>query len=139
MSGGIETLDRPPLAERAALRQGLAGFNRAAFGRLGRRRRWLLARDAGGALQGGAECALSLGWLHVGTLWVAAPHRGQGLGRRLMAAAEALARAEGCRGVHLNTLSFQAPGFYAKLGFTEVGRLADMPPGQTRHWFAKTF
>ncbi|MGH8409424.1 MAG: GNAT family N-acetyltransferase, partial [Pseudomonas sp.] len=44
---------------------------------------------------------------------------------------------KGCAGIWLDTFSFQAPGFYRKLGFSEFGHIAEYPPGHTRHFFQK--
>ena len=63
--------------------------------------------------------------------------RGQGLGLTLMQQAEALARERQCLGIWLDSFSFQAPGFYKKLGFTEFGAIADYPPGHIRHFLLK--
>jgi ribosomal protein S18 acetylase RimI-like enzyme len=77
-------------------------------------------------------------WLEVEYLWVDDAHRGSGLGARLLAEAEAIARAErACRHVRVETWSFQAPGFYAKQGYREVGRVEDHPPGHVDHTFVK--
>jgi GNAT superfamily N-acetyltransferase len=130
---------KPSKAERDAVGKGLGAYNREAYGRLRGAERWVLARDAAGTVQGGAKCDIAWGWLYVDWLWVTEAHRRQGLGGRLLAAAEALARERDCLGLHLNTWSFQAPEFYRKQGFVEVGRVADMPPGAVRHWFAKRF
>ena len=46
-----------------------------------------------------------------------------------MATAEAEARTDGCRFVHLDSHTFQAPEFYKKLGYQEFGRLEDSPLG----------
>ena len=135
----IEVTKRPAKADRQVVAKGLGDHNRAAYGRLRGVERWILARDAAGAVQAGAKCEIAWGWLYLDWLWVAAGLRGQDIGTRLLAAAEALARKRGCVGVHLNTWSFQAPGFYAKQGYAEVGRVADMPPGAIRYWFAKKF
>jgi GNAT superfamily N-acetyltransferase len=62
-------------------------------------------------------------------VWVAAPLRGRGLGRRLMAEAEAEAVRRGCRQLVLTTHTFQAPGFYRKLGFDVIAELPDFPRG----------
>lgn len=135
----IEVTAAPSKADRDAVGDGLGEHNRAAYGDLQKAECWILARDAAGMVQAGAKCQVSWGWLYVDWLWVAQALRGQDLGSRMLAAAEALARDRQCLGVHLFTYSFQAPGFYAKQGYAEVGRLADSPPGAIRYWFAKRF
>jgi len=135
----LEVTATPSEADRHAVGRGLGAHNRAAYGRLGREARWILARDAAAAVHGGARCELAWGWLYIDWLWVEDGLRRQGLGSRMLDAAEALAREQGCLGVHLHTWTFQAPEFYARHGYAEVGRVADMPPGATRHWFAKRF
>jgi len=62
-------------------------------------------------------------------VWVAAPLRGRGLGRRLMDEVEAEAVRRGCRQLVLTTHTFQAPEFYRKLGFDVVSVLPDFPHG----------
>jgi GNAT superfamily N-acetyltransferase len=76
------------------------------------------------------------GWLFVKYLWVSDGLRGRGIGRELMSHAEARARERGCHSAWLDTFSFQARGFYEKLGYEEFGRL-DYPPGHYRHFMRK--
>jgi GNAT superfamily N-acetyltransferase len=57
----------------------------------------------------------------VSVLWVDAPNRGQGIGRRLITGAEQKALEHGCRFSFLDTFSFQAPGFYFLLGYETIG------------------
>src|SRR5262245_11080843 len=52
-------------------------------------------------------------------LWVHKTWRGRGLGRALMQAVEAEAVRRGCEQVVLSTHSFQAPGFYERLGYAK--------------------
>ena len=53
--------------------------------------------------------------------------------------AEEEARRRGCRHAYTTTFSFQAPGFYTRLGFRIVGQLADYPQGATYYWLRKDF
>jgi len=78
-------------------------------------------------------------WVFVRWLWVAEPFRNKGIGSRLLERAEALARESGCRGVYLDTFTFQAPKFYERHGYREFGRLDDFPSGHSRIWLAKRF
>jgi ribosomal protein S18 acetylase RimI-like enzyme len=100
---------------------------------------WLFARDAAGKVQGGLRGQTYWSWCSIDVLAVAEPYRRQGLGSRLLGKAEEIARARGCVGIRLDTVSFQAPGFYSRHGYTEFGRIDDYPPGHTRHWFMKKF
>ena len=59
--------------------------------------------------------------------WISENIRGQGLGYKLMARLEQEAAALGVENLYLDTFSFQAPGFYKKVGFKEVGRFTDYP------------
>jgi GNAT superfamily N-acetyltransferase len=76
------------------------------------------------------------GWLFVRYLWVSDGLRGRGAGRELMVRAETLASERGCHSAWLDTFSFQARGFYEKLGYEEFGRL-DYPPDHQRHFMRK--
>ncbi len=95
-------------------------------------------RDPGGSVVGGLWGRTGYGFLYVDLLALG-PARGVGLGRAVMEAAEAEARRRGLAGIWLDTFTFQAPGFYAKLGFTEFGRIADYPPGHDRIFYVKRF
>ena len=48
-----------------------------------------------------------------------------------------LAREKECVGIWLDTFSFQAPAFYQKMGYSELGQIVDYPPGHRRHFFQK--
>lgn len=76
-------------------------------------------------------------WLEISVLWVDEARRGLGLGKRLMRQAEQEAIGRGCRFARLATSHYQAPGFYAKLGYARYGQLANCPPGETVSYFWK--
>ena len=77
------------------------------------------------------------GYAHVEVLWVSEPLRGKGVGRRLLEAAEAEARSRGCTSIVLSSHEFQAPRFYAKLGYRPVGTTEDTPVGYRGFHFQK--
>ena len=77
------------------------------------------------------------GWLEVRTLWVREDQRRRGLGRRLMAAAEAEGRRRGATRALVGTHGFQAPDFYPRLGYRQVAVVPDYPPGSSQITFVK--
>jgi GNAT superfamily N-acetyltransferase len=90
----------------------------------------------GGEIIAGLAGETYCGWLFVRYLWVSDALRGRGIGRALMSQAEARARDRGCHSAWLDTFSFQAPGFYQRLGYEEFGRL-DYPPDHQKHFLRK--
>ena len=86
---------------------------------------------------GGLVARFGTHWVFVELLSVAASARGRSVGRELMQQVEDEARSRGLAGIWLDTYSFQAPGFYRRLGFTEFGRIDDYPPGQSRIFLQK--
>ena len=97
----------------------------------------VFARDDSGAITGGLLGGTYWDWLHVDILWVREDARRQGLGKRLLAAAEEEAVRRGCRHAHVDTLDFQAPDFYLRQGYTVWGVLEDLPPGHRRIFLKK--
>ena len=97
------------------------------------------ARGDAGELLGGVSGRTVYQHFLIEVLWVAESERGAGLGRALMAKAEEEARRRGCVGSQVDTLSFQAPGFYQKLGFAVIGEVPNFPPGHTRYFLFKSY
>jgi len=97
------------------------------------------AHNGDGAVVGGLYGWGQLGWFFVKLLALAPEARKTGAGGRMLAEAEAHARAEGLAGVYLDTYEFQAPGFYEKMGYTEFGRLPAAGGHPQRIWYAKIF
>lgn len=71
------------------------------------------------------------------TLWVREDRRCRGLGGRLLDEAEAEAVRRGCRQMHLDTHSYQAPGFYRRRGYEVIGELPGWPEPTTRIFLRK--
>ena len=97
----------------------------------------LLIRDGDGRPDGGLWAVTYYGWMFIQLLYLPAHLRRGGLGSRLLRQAEEVARRRGCRGVWLDTFSFQARPFYERHGYTMFGRIDDYPPGASRFFLAK--
>jgi ribosomal protein S18 acetylase RimI-like enzyme len=119
-----------------AIGKALREYNFAAVGD-GHYRPLALTIRAKGKIVGGLVAEMYWGWMYVNLLWVSEHHRGKGWGRSLMRKAEAEARKRGVRNVFLDSFTFQAPKFYAKLGYREFGRLKGFPAGSDRVWMTK--
>lgn len=70
-------------------------------------------------------------------LWVTESCRHRGLGRWLLESAEAEAFRRNCSQIILSTHSFQAPGFYERLGFARVASVEDWPKGHSATVYRK--
>jgi GNAT superfamily N-acetyltransferase len=123
----VETDPAPADAE--LLRAGLLAFNVAHAGEPGTRFFAVFARDAEGSVAGGLLGWIAWEWLYVEKFWLPEALRGSGVGSRLLRAAEEHAVANGCRGVYLDTLEYQARPFYERHGYELYGVLEDFPPG----------
>jgi GNAT superfamily N-acetyltransferase len=114
---------------RERLDEEISAFNAAATGHRDGRMLSVAVRGDGGELRAGLYGWTWGGCGYIDLLWVRDDERGHGLGATLLAAAEAEIRRRGCERVALSTHSFQAPGFYARLGYTECGRTPGYPHG----------
>ena len=117
--------------------KGLLGFNRQQVGPLRYKRTVLSVRDARGRLLGGLILQSYWQESYIELLWLSARARRGGLGSKLIREAERQAQRRGSRLIHLNTYSFQAPGFYEKQGYRRFGRLAGSPKGESRYFYVK--
>lgn len=127
----------PDYRDANVVNQGLIDFNAAHAGGAAPHELLVTLRDAHGKVVGGLPGDTWVGWLQVHALWLADELRGRGMGRALMLAAEREAVRRGCTQAFLETLSFQALGFYEKLGYTVFSRLDGFPPGGARHALRK--
>jgi GNAT superfamily N-acetyltransferase len=133
----LEVTAESDAAEALAVRGVLRTFNAGAGHPHDQRPLAVLLRDEQGAVLGGLLGRTGWAWLYVENFALPPALRGQGFGQRVLAAAEAEARARGCIGARLDTYTFQARGFYERHGYQVVGAIPDCPPGQTRFTMIK--
>ncbi len=138
MDDGLTVEKQPSAADRAILEDNLYAFNVAASRIADGRLLGIFQRDDDGVIVAGLYGWTWGGCLEIELLWVREDRRGAGLGSRLVAAAEAEAIRRGCRQALLDTHSFQAPGFYHRLGYEIYATLDDYPAGHKKHYLRKT-
>jgi GNAT superfamily N-acetyltransferase len=126
-----------PAAASRELWKGLVKFNRKKAGPLHYKRTVLGVRDGKGRLLGGLILQSYWRESYIELLWLSARARGAGFGSQLIKEAERHARRRGSRLIHLNTFSFQAPGFYEKCGYRRFGGMSGSPAGESRHFYVK--
>ncbi|WP_283180847.1 GNAT family N-acetyltransferase [Pseudomonas svalbardensis] len=133
----IELSKNPTNEDREAILAPLRAYNASQAGEANSQPIALLVRDDNDEILGGLYGRVFYRWLFIELLSVPEQARGQGMGTKLMQMAEDLAREKECIGIWLDTFDFQAPGFYRKLGYSELGQIADYPPGHKRFFFQK--
>ena len=133
----IDSHDGLPADECAIVDRGLGEFNDQAAPLHEVQPLSCFVRDGAGRVVGGA---IGRRWgelCELQQLWVDAAHRGQGLGVRLVAEFERHAARKGCRSFYLETLSFQAPEFYRKLGYRVAFARSGYPHGIDKYHMVK--
>jgi GNAT superfamily N-acetyltransferase len=124
--------DRPSDAAQAVIDEGLAQYNEEQAGYRDWRDLAVLAMDPDDEVRGGLLGRTSLGLFFVDLFYLPPEMRRSGIGSRVFAMAEEEAVRRGCVSCVLFTISFQAPGFYARHGWREVARIPCLPAGTSR-------
>jgi ribosomal protein S18 acetylase RimI-like enzyme len=127
----------PTLADLGVLERGLFQFEENRLGSPEHAHFAILLRDETGQVQGGIDGHIMWKRLFIKTAWVAAPLRGQGIGTKLMLAAEREARARHCRCLWLTALGDHACHFYERLDYKKFGELVDYVKGQSLYSLQK--
>jgi len=135
--GSVVAERSDPGAVSRELWKGLVRFNREQAGPLRYKRTVLSVRDGKGRLLGGLILQSYWQESYVELLWLSARARRAGFGSQLLKEAERRAQRRGSRLIHLNTYSFQAPGFYEKQGYRRFGGMSGSPQGASRHFYVK--
>lgn len=134
----LHVTDAPREDERAAVSRGLDAFNAKEMGEDDERELAVLVKDSGtDEVVGGLVGRTSFGLLFVDSFHLPPEVRGAGLGSEVLRAAEEEGRRRGCRNAVLYTLSFQAPGFYQRNGWSVFGAIPCEPPGTSRVFMTK--
>ena len=129
MALAFTTTDTPPEDKLLAVDAGLEQHNYAVAPLTEVSQLAAFATDDHGVVIGGAvgrtwgQCCELL------QLWVAPEHRSNGVGSRLLREFEAHARTRGCSIFYLTTLSYQAPDFYRRHGYSVLAQIAGYPNG----------
>jgi ribosomal protein S18 acetylase RimI-like enzyme len=129
--------DQPPPELVQAVDEGLDRHNRQAAPLGEVRPLGTFASDGEGRTIGGAVGRTWGRCCELQELWVDAGHRQQGVASQLLRRFEARAAARGCDVFYLTTLSFQAPGFYRKHGYSVLGEIGGHPQEIVKYWMIK--
>ena len=126
-------------AVRTAISEGIARSNRAFVGDPNVRPLIVTVGDPSSCeLQAGLWGRTAWDWLHIELLYVSERARGVGLGTKVVHAAEIEALQRKCHNAWVDTYSFQALGFYERLGYTVFGTLNNYPAGHQRFFLRKS-
>jgi GNAT superfamily N-acetyltransferase len=99
----------------------------------------VVAFDAAKNPIGGLIAETLLSWLKVSIVSVRDDCRSRGVGSHLMALAEEEALRRECKYSFLDTMDYQAPDFYQKLGYQICGRLDDWDShGHAKYFLRKS-
>ena len=128
----------PTESEIKYIRDALYQFNKKIVGDDNHTPLCIVEYDNCGKIIGGIICGTYWGWMYIDILWVDEAYRHNGIGSKLLCEAEKEAICRGCHHAHVDTMSWQAPDFYKKHGYVEIGTLPDIPSGNQKHLLMKT-
>ena len=115
---------------------GLIGYNTEKMGKQ-KYKRFAISLRQRGKIVGGIVGEVWTTVLFIQFFWLEQKYRGKDFGTKLIKAIEDEAKKFGATRSYLDTMSFQAPGFYRSCGYKEFGSIEGYPDGVTRHWFTK--
>ncbi|RCW75011.1 GNAT family N-acetyltransferase [Saliterribacillus persicus] len=87
---------------------------------------------------GGLNADVYWNWLEINDFWFFEEYRGEGLGGKILAKAEAIGKEKGAIKALLTTFEFQARSFYEIKGYQVVGEIKDYPPGSSYYTMVKS-
>ena len=120
-----------------AVLDGLIGYNNEKMGKQ-RYRRFAVSLRERNKIVGGIVGEVWTTVLFIQLFWIEQKLRGKNYGTKLIEAIEDEARRFGATRAYVDTMSFQAPGFYRACGYKQYGSIKGYPRGVSRHWFTKS-
>ncbi len=128
----------PSKEDVSTIYDGLLEFNKPHFPDLEENSFGLFVRDQKTNILGGLTGKFLFTTCHITYLWLSESIRGKGMGTKLIKQIESEAKILGIENIFLDTYTFQAPGFYEKIGFNDTGRYKDYPlPGVDKVFYQK--
>ncbi len=135
----IEFVDKLSEAEEEKMRRDLAAYESSHGIDVNYRRFTIALKDEHGLI-GALNAFTAYAEIYIDDIWIAAPYRGRGLGKKLVEALEEHFKGQGFNNINLVTSAFQAPQFYKKCGFKpEFVRENKKNPQLTKTFFVKFF
>jgi GNAT superfamily N-acetyltransferase len=131
------SVERTVGTTKKAVLGGLIGYNTEKMGKQKYKRLAISLRE-GKEIVGGIVGEVWTTVLFIQFFWLEQRLRRKGFGAKLIKAIEDEARRFGATHAYVDTMSFQAPGFYRGCGYKEFGSIEGYPGGVTRHWLTKT-
>ncbi len=98
----------------------------------------LVLKDNKGNVVGGLGVSTMTRVMHLEVFWIAEEYRKLGYGKELVLEAERIGHAKGCITTQTMSFSFQAPGFYQKIGYAVLGIYDGFPDGITEYVLIKS-
>jgi GNAT superfamily N-acetyltransferase len=120
-----------------AVLDGLIGYNTEKMGKQ-KYKRFAVSLRERNKVVGGIVGEVWTTVLFIQLFWIEQKLRGKDYGTKLIKAIEDEARRFGATHSYVDTMSFQAPGFYRACGYKEFGSIEGYPGNATRHWFTKS-
>jgi GNAT superfamily N-acetyltransferase len=116
---------------------GLIGYNTEKMGKQ-KYKRFAVSLRERNKVVGGIVGEVWTTVLFIQLFWIEQKLRGKDYGTKLIKAIEDEARRFGATHSYVDTMGFQAPGFYRTCGYKEFGSIEGYPDNVTRHWFTKS-
>ena len=125
-----------------AVQQGLDSYNRASPYAQSITRDggfYIALQDENGTYKGGWIVKQTADWAFLDLAYVDPDCRRSGWGFKALDLIETEAKSKGLKGIYTATVSFQAPEFYKKVGYKEIGRLKEYADNYDKVFLAKRF